>query len=144
MIANINDRRKHPYRWKRITAIVEPTYHDNTVADSDQAEVPPPGFFPYDQREKTSLADAVLWANELPFEVTLYLYDLGEGIAASGFEGMTTNERLGNAGLLTEFGSAARARDRKRMIELLLLVDLADQADKIADTILADPERYGF
>ncbi len=84
VIANVIDNRKHRYRWKQITAIVEPTHHDNSGADSDQAEVPPPGFFPYDQREETSLADAVLWANALPFAVTLFLYDLGDGIRSAG------------------------------------------------------------
>jgi hypothetical protein len=32
MIWNIVDRRKRPYRWKAITAIIEPTYHDNNCA----------------------------------------------------------------------------------------------------------------
>lgn len=84
MIVNLIDNRKRRYRWKQITAIVEPTYHDNSVADSDQAEVPPPGFLPYDQREEISLVDAVSWANGLPFAVTLFLYDLGEGIRSAG------------------------------------------------------------
>jgi hypothetical protein len=80
MLWNIIDRRKRPYRWKSITAIVEPVYHDNSVADADEAEIPPPGFFPYDQKEQTSVADAVIWAQSLPFQSTLYLYDLGDGI----------------------------------------------------------------
>jgi hypothetical protein len=53
---------------------------------------------------------------------------------------MTTNERLFVAGLLDTFDQAARSRDRVRMIEVLGKVDLADQADKIADSILADPK----
>jgi hypothetical protein len=81
MIFNIIDMRKRRYRWKQISAIVEPVYHDNSVPDSDQAEVPEPGFSPYDRREETSLAEAVCWATSLPYEVTLFLYDLGSGIS---------------------------------------------------------------
>jgi hypothetical protein len=57
---------------------------------------------------------------------------------------MTTNERLYVAGLLDSFDEAARQRDRARMIEVLSEVELDDQADQIADSILAEPERYGF
>jgi hypothetical protein len=57
---------------------------------------------------------------------------------------MTGVERLGSAGLLAEFDSAVRARDRKRMIELLLMVDAGNQAQWIAETILSKPERYGY
>ena len=80
MIFNIIDRRKHSYRWKKITAIAEPTYHDNAVPDSDQVDLPPSGFSPYEQREEISVSDAVLWVRSLPYEATLYLYDLGDGI----------------------------------------------------------------
>ncbi len=31
-------------------------------------------------REVTSVVDAVNWANDLPYAVTLYLYDEGQGI----------------------------------------------------------------
>ena len=58
--------------------------------------------------------------------------------------GMTTNERLLATGRVDAFDQAARMRDRDRMIELLGEVDLADQADSIADGILSDPKRYGF
>ena len=84
MIFNIIDERKRRYRWKKVTAIVEPTYHDNSVQDSDQAGMPEPGFTIYDQREEISLADAIIWATSLPFEATLSLYDLGEGIRSAG------------------------------------------------------------
>jgi|ERR1700722_15399997 hypothetical protein len=66
MIWNIIDKRTRPYRWKAITAIVEPTYHDNTVPDSDQTE-DPINDVPYDQRAEISLADAVIWAQSLSF-----------------------------------------------------------------------------
>jgi hypothetical protein len=80
MIANIIDQRKRRHRWKHITAIIEPTYHDNSVDDSDETEVPGPDFVPYDERPDISVADAIAWALSLPFAETLYLYDLGDGI----------------------------------------------------------------
>ena len=79
MICNIVDRRKRPYRWKAITAIMEPTYHDNSVADSDRIDEINFDII-YDERAKISLADAVGWVQSLPFPATLYLYDLGDGI----------------------------------------------------------------
>jgi hypothetical protein len=60
------------------------------------------------------------------------------------FRGMTTNERLSSAGLMPDWDIAARSRDRTRMIEILSKVDLTNQADQIADTVLANPKRYGF
>jgi hypothetical protein len=60
MLWNIIDRRKRPYRWKSVTAIIEPVYHDNSIADADEAEVLPPGFSPYDQIEQTSVAEAMI------------------------------------------------------------------------------------
>ena len=77
MIANIIDRRKRRYRWKQITAIIEPTYHDNSV---DDTEVPEPGSAAYDEKAAVSVADAIAWALSLPFAATLYLCDLGDGI----------------------------------------------------------------
>jgi hypothetical protein len=80
MICNIIDRRRRRHRWKQITAIIEPTYHDNSVDDSDQAEVPDSDFVDYDERAAISVGDAIAWALSLPFAATLYLYDLGDGI----------------------------------------------------------------
>jgi hypothetical protein len=37
MIWNVIGNRKQPYRWKRIVAIVEPTWHDNSNEASDEA-----------------------------------------------------------------------------------------------------------
>jgi hypothetical protein len=79
MIENLCDRRERPHRWKRINAIVEPTWHDNDHGpDRDQSE-PGPDDIVYDQREGISLAEAIAWANSLPDRVTLYLYDEGRG-----------------------------------------------------------------
>lgn len=65
-------------------------------------------------------------------------------MAEAHFTGMTTNERLYAANLLDAFDQAARRRDRARMVEVLGKVQLADQAEKIADAILSEPQRYGF
>lgn len=55
------------------------------------------------------------------------------------FSGMTTNERLFNAGLMPQWDEALRVRDRARMVDLLSKVELGDQAGSIADSAL----RYG-
>jgi hypothetical protein len=57
---------------------------------------------------------------------------------------MTTNERLFEAGLLSDWKAVACSRDRDWMIELLSKVDLGDQAEWIADTVLSNPGKYGF
>lgn len=62
----------------------------------------------------------------------------------SQYAGMTTNERLLEAGLLSEWNDAARSRNRERMIELLCKVDLGDQAGQIADMVLSNPAKYGL
>ena len=59
------------------------------------------------------------------------------------YAAMTINERLFAAGLTDAFGSAARSRDRAEMIRILEQVDAPDAAYS-ADTILGDPERYGY
>ncbi len=46
------------------------------------------------------------------------------------------------AGLLDQWDSAVRDRDRDCMLRVLAEVDLADQAEAITDTVLRDPARY--
>lgn len=82
-LCNIIDHRKRPYRWAHVTAIIEPTVHDNSCMDSDQMGLG--GAYSgigYDERADISVAVAVLWAVEHRNVVTLYLYDLGDGIKA--------------------------------------------------------------
>ena len=79
MIFNIIDRRKRRYRWKSIDAILEATSHDNACDDSDEA-LPTENDIFYDERSSISLSEAVIWAQEIPCPVTLYLYDLGAAI----------------------------------------------------------------
>jgi len=59
--------------------------------------------------------------------------------------GMTANERLFTLGLLDEFGDAARHRNKNIMIDLLSQCDIPrSEAERIADMVLKDPQRYGF
>jgi hypothetical protein len=81
MIWNIIDRPERQYRWKRINAIIEPTSHDNSCRDNDQAEEDHDARI-YERREGISLAEAVAWASAKPYAVTLFLYDEGRGSAA--------------------------------------------------------------
>lgn len=61
------------------------------------------------------------------------------------YSGMTTNERMFVAGLLDDFDTAARRRDRSRMIAILLQVEFDHaEASSIVDTILSNPATYGF
>jgi hypothetical protein len=77
MIQNIIDNRKRQHRWKRINAVVEPTWHDNKVTNSDRAE-PATNESDYDERSGISLAEAVVWAQGLPYPLTIHLYDEDE------------------------------------------------------------------
>lgn len=61
------------------------------------------------------------------------------------YRGMTVNERLIAAGLLSAFDTAARSRDKSNMIDILLQVQLsADQAEETVNAILNDPAKYGL
>jgi len=79
MIWNIIDERKRKYRWLEINAVIEDAYHDNTCEDSDQVPDTVDGTL-CDQRKNILLHDAVIWAENAPGMVTLYLYDKGAGI----------------------------------------------------------------
>lgn len=85
MLLNIIDRRKKPYAFKKINAVIEPTRHDNRVKNADRAPPKPrleKTWMGYDQREHTSVRDAVLWAVLHLDWVTLCLYDKDSGIYA--------------------------------------------------------------
>lgn len=79
MIYNIIDRRKRPYRWREVNAIIEATSHDNSCEDADQQPVAVDDLT-YDELEGVSLEAAISWASDQPGAVTLYLYDKGAGI----------------------------------------------------------------
>jgi hypothetical protein len=59
-------------------------------------------------------------------------------VPGNPYVGMTTNERLFNAGLLDLWDMAKRARNREEMIRLLVQVGATEwHAARIADTVLA-------
>lgn len=80
MIMNIVDRRKRPYRWARITAIAEATWHDNSVKDSDR-DVPDQAGVAYAEMPECTVWEAINWVEAMSGKNTLYLYDLGDGIS---------------------------------------------------------------
>lgn len=82
MICNIIDERKRRYRWLKVTAVAEATFHDNSVTDADQAAPDAEGV-EYAEESGVSLAEAVAWANSLPGQVTLYIYDDGESMPSN-------------------------------------------------------------
>jgi hypothetical protein len=62
----------------------------------------------------------------------------------ANYSAMTVNERLFVAGLLDQFKDATRRGDRHKMIELLIAVDLPNDAAAITDSILNRPTRFGL
>ena len=74
MILNVVDNRKLRYRWKQVKAIAEPTWHDNKCKDADKAKLTT-GESDYEERVNISVQDAIKWASDLPYSVTLYLYE---------------------------------------------------------------------
>ncbi len=80
MITNIIDKRKRPYRFLKVDAIVESAWHDNSVNDADQVQ-PDENCGPtYDERQYIPLSEAVTWASAFAEPVTLFLYDEEAGI----------------------------------------------------------------
>lgn len=81
MILNIIDRRTNKYKWKEITAIFEPTCHNNSIVNScDKTEHTKYDGIGYDEIEKCSLTEAIEWGIKNINYVTLFIYDLGDGI----------------------------------------------------------------
>lgn len=62
---------------------------------------------------------------------------------AHPYGGMTINERLVVADLLSSFEAAAKLRDRAAMIGLLAAVEVENAAASV-DAVLQDPGRYGY
>ena len=79
MIWNIIDSRKRKYRWREVNAVIEDIRNDHNVADTDDFEGENDLAPVYDERKGISLHDAIRWAEE-EGKVTLYLYDMGDGI----------------------------------------------------------------
>jgi len=76
MLYNIIDGRKRRHRWQKINAIIEPTWHDNSVQDSDQAPtLHLKSDLVCENKNDISVNEAIKWAEEQNIPVTLYLYD---------------------------------------------------------------------
>jgi len=59
--------------------------------------------------------------------------------------GMTVNERLSACDLFQRWDAAAISRNKEEMVALLGEVAITrEEASRIVDTILADPNKYGF
>jgi hypothetical protein len=80
MIANVIDHRKQPHRWKSVNVVMENTWQDNGCDDSGQAFRESEHQVTYDDRKKVSIAEAMAWGMAEKAEVTLYIYDHGDGI----------------------------------------------------------------
>ena len=60
-------------------------------------------------------------------------------------KGMSVNERLYVLGLMDQFDSAIRKRDREASIRVLIEAKLKTaQAEETVAAVLDDPEHYGF
>lgn len=80
-IANIIDGRQAKHRYRRINAVVEATWHDNTCPDADQMPRVVGNDGPdYEEMENVPLWEAISWPMTFRSPVTLYLYDQGKGI----------------------------------------------------------------
>lgn len=80
MITNILDRRTHSHVWQSIDAVAEATWHDNApeaTSNHDLAVRDPAHEGVFAVRSKVSLAEALVWAQAVKDDVTLYLYDAG-------------------------------------------------------------------
>lgn len=75
MISNIRDHRTRQFRWANINAIIENAWHDNGCDDADQAERSDANNITYAERRGVTLHEAIVWAENTPASVTLYLYD---------------------------------------------------------------------
>ena len=90
MITNIVDKRRRKYRWRKVNAIIEATWHDNSGEDTDEIDPCPEEIeITYDEQEGVSIEEAVAWAQAESGDcpVTLFLYDDGEG--TTSVEGTT-------------------------------------------------------
>ena len=99
MIWNVIDRRGQPHRWARCHAIVEATWHDNSVSGADQAPpTTPETEVIFDERVDVSVNEAINWASRQSCPVTLYLLDGGSDLSTS------TKEVQAAARILDGFG----------------------------------------
>jgi hypothetical protein len=81
-LTNIIDERDRRYRFNKVLAIVEPTWHDCGLPEADQVdkdtvkrEVDGERLV-YADRGNLSVADAIKWADSFESHVTLFLYNV--------------------------------------------------------------------
>jgi hypothetical protein len=112
-------------------------------------EVPHPNYLR--QRHNLSLfamepagVTLLFCAGELSNNVWCFYVPAG-GQPALELRGATVNERLYQTGLLDDFDRAIKADDRGRATDILIATGLGgDQASDSVDTILQNPETYGY
>ncbi len=70
---------------------------------------------------------------------------MAERPTAAELSEMTVNQRLYALGLLSKWEDAASAHEKPEMIAVLCEAAFTpEQAEWIATTVLADPEKYGY
>jgi len=84
-LTNIVDCRTKKYAFANVTAIVEPTCHDNSCTGADWAGKPEIDWS-YDELKSCSVNEAIVWAGKKSGPTTLYIYDLGDGISVQRSE----------------------------------------------------------
>jgi hypothetical protein len=77
MLMNVVDKRTNSYKWEVVDVAVEPTWHDNCIEGADQAPRMIGEKLGYEDRTRITLTEAVAWAQSLPYNATLYIYDFG-------------------------------------------------------------------
>ena len=61
------------------------------------------------------------------------------------YSGMTVNERLFEANLMSEFDEAAKERNKIKMINILKMVGLTEtQVNETTEAIIKNPSMYGY
>lgn len=77
------EHHRRPYRWKRVFAVIEATWHDNSCSDADQApKIVDDTEIIYEKRASITIAEAIQWASDQVCPVTLYVYDDDTGVKA--------------------------------------------------------------
>lgn len=75
-IVNVIDRRTCPFRYFKVTASLQAAWVTNGVFGADQS---PWQGTAVDRDRHLSVEEAIAWANTVPGNVLLILYDFDEG-----------------------------------------------------------------
>jgi len=81
MLVNVIDERENRYRYRKINAVIEATWHDNAMSGADQSPRNLGGP-DYHDMEHVTLESAIARANSYEAPVTLYIYDEHGGLYA--------------------------------------------------------------